>query len=324
VNNALLDYLACCCCGSRLHSINRNLKCSNCGFIYPIVQGRPIIMTNEMTQEWRSPIDETMGIDGRRTLMDSLRTLHHLGTERSLEMVRRNPVLDESFTPLETVSRKVRGKMLYRGRGEWFSHSGRASRLLSFPWVEDSDGSFSAFMQAISMDSGEVLLDVASGGGFGVSQQVFLNKTAKTVIAVERDLKCLTNIQYRFKHIGQGSIADAVGGDIRHLPVMSSSVDTAMMLGGLPEIFGISRMLREVFRVLKPGGSFHVLVGEEPLSGEGISVEDFCAFAKHADLYAGGEPFTDLAQASGFDVNSRIFSNPDGRKRRLVRLSKVG
>lgn len=79
--------------------------------------------------------------------------------------------------------------------------------------------------------------------------------------------------------------------------MLSSSVDTAMMLGGLHEIQGISRVLREVYRVLKLGGSFHVLVGEEQLSGEGVSEDDFRWFASVADLYAGGASFVQTAHA---------------------------
>lgn len=322
MNDSTLSYLACCCCGSELSESKRRLYCTKCGISFPVVLGRPIIMTGKMMMNWRSPIDEALDISDQRTLMDSLRTLSELGIDKSVEIVLEKQKQIESITELDTVSDKIRWKMKYRASGKWFKYSNRTPRLLTFPWEEDSDGSFRAFMKAISITRPKVLLDVASGGGFGVSQQVYLNGTVMQVIAVERDPKCLTNIQYRFKHIGKSSIADAVGGDVRYLPVLSSSVDTAMMLGGLHEIHGISRVLREVYRVLKPGGSFHVLVGEEQLSVEGVSEDDFRWFTSVADLYAGGASFVQTASSCGFVVKSRVFSGSEGRKRRLVKLSK--
>lgn len=324
MNDSTLSYLACCSCGSELSKSKGRLYCTKCGIPFPVVLGRPIIMTRDMVMNWKSPIDEALGISGQRTLMGSLKTLSELGTDRAVEMVLEKQEQIGNITELDAVSNKIRGEMKYRGSGKWFKYADRTCRLLTFPWKDDQDGSFMAFMQAISSSRPQVLLDVASGGGFGVSQQVYLNGTVKQIIAVERDPKCLSNIQYRFKHIGKSRIADAVGGDVRHLPVLSSSVDTAMMLGGLHEIQGISRVLREVYRVLKLGGSFHVLVGEEQLSGEGVSEDDFRWFASVADLYAGGASFVQTASSCGFEVKSRVFSGSEERKRRLVKLTKTG
>jgi hypothetical protein len=82
-------------------------------------------------------------------------------------------------------------------------------------------------------------------------------------------------------------------------------------------------MIREVHRVLKPEGSFHILVREEPLSGEGVSVEEFRAFAKHADLYSGGGCFVETARRLGFKDDSHLYPDAVGGERRLISLFKI-
>ncbi|PIE52153.1 hypothetical protein CSA37_07840 [Candidatus Fermentibacteria bacterium] len=327
MNKTVCSYLACCSCRSSLKKNRNRLYCSECGLSFPVVQGRPVIMTAEMVTKWKSPVDEALGLSGERTLVDSIRTLADLGLEGALEMIQQVPQHEKSFTSIEAVSLKDQGKMRYRGTGEWFRHCGREDKLLVFPWKKNEDGSFSAFMKAVQEESSVVLLDLASGGGFGLSQQAFLNKTARCIIGVEKDLKCLSNIQYRLKHIGKDNIADAVGGDVRHLPIMDESVDTAMMLAGLPEIHGISRLLKEVFRVLKPQGSFHLLIEDRlfisnpPFVSVGFSEKDFRIFAEAADLFSGGEQFASAARRAGFQVTSRIFSG--SKRRRLLLLRKT-
>ncbi|NOQ23647.1 MAG: hypothetical protein GQ565_13500 [Candidatus Aegiribacteria sp.] len=87
-------------------------------------------------------------------------------------------------------------------------------------------------MNTVQRTDPEDLIDLLSGGGYGVTHQAFQNSELKRIAAVERDLNCLWSMQYRFKYIGQNSISEAIGGDVRRLPIASESFDTAMNPAG--------------------------------------------------------------------------------------------
>ncbi len=214
--------------------------------------------------------------------------------------------------------------MKYRDSGKWFRHGNRDDRHLKFPWKSgDESNSFNIFMKKIENTEPESLLDLASGGGSAVSHQVFLNRNLRQTLAIERDLKCLGNIQYRFKYVGRSRTSEAVGGDVRQLPVRTESIDTVMMLQALPEISGISVFLKETYRALKVGGYFIIMVSELPFTGDLISLSEFVQFAENTDLYSGYEKFQSDAEECGFRIlESERFAEKSGEYSRLISFSK--
>ena len=330
-----VNCLACCVCNSplklkkgrvRKDSVkNGVLECTECGIKYPVVQGRPVVMTDTMVNRWKSPVDEALGMEEPGTYFDSIDKLSGMGIDDAIDLAMK--VLAEEKNAgkeIRSIPKPVIEKMKYRASGKWFNHGDRVERLLTFPYIgKQSDLSFNRFMEAVISSKPEILLDVASGGGFGVSHQAFLNREVRQILAVERDLKCLGNIQYRFRYTGRSDVAEAVGGDARHLPVKSGIVDTVMMLAALPEIYGISAVLREIYRVLKPGGRYTVLVSELPFHTERIPVEDFVRFAEKADLYAGFEQFQTKAENLGFKlIASERHKEDSGKLSRLTVFAK--
>ena len=335
MRKAVLRYLGCPGCRSELAVEEKRkwkgdirsgtLVCRNCGLEYPVTAGRPVLLWENAQREWTSPISEAMGIEEYRTIDQSMKELFSIGEKRAIELVHeRDHVNTEVFESLKSIPRSVVGKMKYRESGKWMKAGNRRERLLSFPWKDgDKTDSFNIFMQRIASTKTDSILDIASGGGFAVSHQAFVNTKVKQILAVERDLKSLGNIQYRFKHIGSESRSEAVGGDVRKLPVRTEVIDTAMMLAALPEISGVTLMIREVFRVLKEGGAFVLLVSEEPMVTELRVDGEFGRFAAEADLYTGYKKFESDSELQGFSVESSLrFEDKRGRMRRLISLKK--
>lgn len=333
-----LKYLVCCQCNSKFKTENTRkyrgdirsgtLKCSECNLEFPIILGRPVLMTSGSINHWKSPIDEALGIDEPTIPPLSIPRLVSLEIDSAISILRarmnqkKNQDSCEDRSTIE-ISESIYGNMRYRASGEWFQHAGRKERLLTFPYRSKGDqSSFIEFMKAIENTKPESLLDLASGGGYGVSHQVFRNRRIRQTIAIERDLKCLTNIQYRFKFVGGDRTSEAVGGNVRKLPVQSGSIDTAMMLQALPEICGISILLKEVHRTLKNGGYFIALYSEVPPVWNLMPVSDFCRFAVEADLYAGYEKFVSDAEDCGFEIMESRHLEEKTRPLRLTVFRK--
>ena len=251
----------------------------------------------------------------------SLSRLKEIGIGQAIDTLRYRSMEDDSMeSDSGAATKALLGKARYLDSGEWFRHKGRAERLLTFP----AEGGvnldiFNEFMNTVKRTAKDNLIDLLSGGGYGVSHQVFQNGDLKRIAAVERDIKCLWNIQYRFKHIGRSSISEAIGGDVRRLPIASESFDTAMTLQGLTELYGISGFLEEVYRVLRQDGCYIALYSEDPVTFGILPVPDLSQFAMAADLYAGHEHFIGAAEKAGFSViSSKAFEGTKGRKRITV------
>ncbi len=162
-----------------------------------------------------------------------------------------------------------------------------------------------------------------SVAGKVISDQVFLNTGLEQTLSVERDLKCLGNIQYRFRYAGRSRTSEAVGGDVKRLPIKTECIDTVMMLNALSEINGISVMLKEAYRALKEGGHFIIKVSELPFTGDLISLSEFVRFAEGIDQYSGYERFQSDAEERGFIIlKSERLVEKTGKYSRLISFRK--
>lgn len=334
-----LEYLGCPECKSELETgkavtwkgdiRSGNLICRKCGLNFPIVVGRPVLMTADSTDHWKAPIDEALGVDTPALPPLSIPRLISLGIDEALKMaeaekVRQSIQTERKAESIQEIPRPVIGKMKYRDSGKWFKHGNRNERHLKFPWKNgDERDAFNIFMKKVEDTQPTSLLDLASGGGSAVFHQVFLNRNLRQTLAVERDLKCLGNIQYRFRYAGRSRTSEAIGGNVRQLPIQKESIDTAMMLQALPEIYGISVFLKETHRALKKDGHFIIKVTELPFNGDLIPVSEFVKFAEKTDLYAGYEKFQADAEKCGFRIEeSKRFTGTSGRLVRLITFSK--
>ncbi|MCD4701862.1 MAG: methyltransferase domain-containing protein, partial [Candidatus Aegiribacteria sp.] len=318
MQSSALDYLRCPECQEHLvinNTITRNgdirsgtMECTGCSNQYPVIMGRPALLPDAAVNIWQAPLDEALGVLPGTPVNGpfSLNRLKELGIDRAIENLRNRSTNSESIkSDPNAVTKELLGKARYRVSGEWFKHCGRSERLLVFPAEGGSNlDIFKEFMNTVQRTDPEDLIDLLSGGGYGVTHQAFQNRELRRIAAVQRDLNCLWSMQYRFKHIGRSSISEAIGGDVRRLPIASESFDTAMTLHGLVELHGISGFLKEAYRVLRQGGYYVALYSEDPVTCDILPLSDLRRFALAADLYAGHEQFTDAAKGIGFSVIS--------------------
>ncbi|MCK4506509.1 MAG: methyltransferase domain-containing protein [Candidatus Aegiribacteria sp.] len=333
MQSSALEYLRCPECMDHLsihHAVKRNgdirsgtMKCAKCDNQYPVILGRPSLLPIAAVNTWQAPLDEALGVAPGTPVngLLSLNRLKEIGIDRAIDQLRNRSMNKELIeSDPNAVTKELRGKARYLDSGEWFKHNGRSKRLLSFP----AEGGvnfdiFREFMNAVQRTEPDDLIDLLSGGGYGVTHQAFQNRKLRRIAAVERDLKCLWNIQYRFKHIGRSSISEAIGGDVRRLPIASESFDSAMTLQGLVELHGISGFLNEAYRVLKQDGYYIALYSEDPVTFDILPVSELRRFALEADLYAGHEQFISAAEKAGFKViSTKALEGTRGMKRITV------
>ena len=337
MRSSALEYLRCPECHNHLvihRSIKRisdirsgKMECTECSNQYPVIIGRPALLPNSAINTWQAPIDEVLGVPPGTPVNGpfSLNRLKEIGIDRAIENLRigsKNSELIESDP--NSVTEKLLGRARYRLSGEWFKHCGRSERLLVFP----AEGGinldiFREFMNTVQRAKPKFLIDLLSGGGYGVSHQAFQNRELRRIAAVERDLNCLWSMQYRFKYIGRSSISEAIGGDVRRLPISSESFHTAMTLQGLNELRGISEFLKEAYRVLKQGGYYVALYSEDPVTCNILTLSELRKFAVAADLYAGHDRFITAAQKVGFRVISSKALEGKRAKKRITVFRKI-
>jgi len=116
------------------------------------------------------------------------------------------------------------------------------------------------FMQMLAPTGGERILDIGAGKG-KVAAQV-MKASGGEVYAVEPNVKRFESMKREFPAI-KSSLAGAEG-----LPFADSYFDKVYTTMALHHFSDLDKALREVARVLKPGGSF-VVLEVEPDSGLG-------------------------------------------------------
>lgn len=106
---------------------------------------------------------------------------------------------------------------------------------------------------------GQSLLDLA--GGTGDVARRFLDRAGKGGLAIVCDINESMIRHGRDRSIDRGILDDLtwIAGDAENLPLSDSSVDTCTISFGLRNVTRIDQALREIRRVLKPGGRFFCL-----------------------------------------------------------------
>lgn len=113
------------------------------------------------------------------------------------------------------------------------------------------------FVNAIQPRPGETLLDLA--GGTGDISFLALGRGAGRVICSDINAEMLQVGQSRALKRGLARGLSFLCTDAEHLPLPNASVEKVSMAFGLRNCTDKDAVLREVRRVLKPGGRFHCL-----------------------------------------------------------------
>ena len=153
---------------------------------------------------------------------------------------------------------------------------------------------------SVELDSTQTVVDL----GCGLGPDVFLaSRSAGRVIGIDSASHELVHALERSYARGVTNVDFRVG-DMEKVPVASGSVDVALSNGGFCLVADKAQALAEIFRMLKPGGSFSLCctVRMSPLA-EGVRWPScFHAFFAHEDV----QP---TVVGAGFEEPSIVFAD---------------
>jgi SAM-dependent methyltransferase len=295
--------------------LSGTLDCRDGPHRYPVVLGRPILVPAGVRDRWLSPVDEAMGLlDADTAVPLSLPRVREIGPERAVAAVRpaAEPERDAPWDATGLDTKRLRGRARYRFYGGWLQARSRMRRLLE-PF-DRLPPRVRRWAEAVADAGPRSVLDLASGGGSGVASILKTWPGGGLICATERDLRCTWAVQRKARELGC-SCVEALGADVRRLPFPEASFEAVTSLAALQEIQGMSRLVREVRRVLAPGGSWFALY-REPETWGVLSDREYRRFAEAADMFRGHEALVRTADRAGLScrVLGRFAPCPGGRE----------
>ena len=149
--------------------------------------------------------------------------------------------------------------------------------------------------EQLRLPAGADVLDLGSGSGW-VSET--LEKLGARTFTLDLSTDLLRIGQARFAHARLEPRFAA--GDMMHLPVASASMDAAIVMDALHHVPDVPAVLREVVRVLKPGGVFAIA---EPGEGHAETERSRAEMLEHGVHEREIHVFElfEQARAAGFD-----------------------
>jgi ubiquinone/menaquinone biosynthesis C-methylase UbiE len=151
---------------------------------------------------------------------------------------------------------------------------------------------FAVMLACLAPMPGETILDLGAGSGWCSEWLQRLNVNA---IAVDLAIDMLRIARERLPHSGR-----LAAGDLEHLPFGTSRIDAVVCLNAFHHVPDMPRALREIHRVLKPGGR---AIFAEPGRGHATTetsrhaVESFGVTEQDVLV----TPFLRACQDAGFD-----------------------
>lgn len=311
-----LDFICCPICKGNL-SLSTQKKlgeevqsgrmlCDSCSGEYRVTSDRPVLMGNNTIHNWLSPIDEALN-PSEITRPDgpfSILRLKKLGVEkaRGIASSQSNRTVPTNTFSVQNDLQLLQGKIKYIKSGKWLRARDRGKRWLNS--LQNPSESVKSFLSLVQSRDPDSLLDIASGGGSGVASLADVLPTNVNVFSAERDLKCLWIIQEKFKHIRKHANSEAIGADVRQLPFKNESIGVVTSMMAMQEILGVSSVLREINRVLRPGGSYIALFNKEPWVYDMIPIDQYKRFAQAVDMYSGYADLLSTAEKESLDLGS--------------------
>jgi ubiquinone/menaquinone biosynthesis C-methylase UbiE len=328
--------------------------CTQCKEKYPLWLERPILISKHRLKRWSPPIYEALHLKDskKHSTYESEAWLSAMirqrGLEECLSWIEQDWENDQEPGDWYTELKKIEPDAELRKSGRWFTENNQVHRMLEgpiapMPSQAEQRSLLDEFVYTTLQAHPRRLLDIASGGGFNLSRTLGVDAEVQFAVGTDRELKCLWTHAYRLAYMGKGDVSEVVGADVHQLPFADEIFDYATTWQSLKEICGIERMLREVFRVLTPGGRFQVSYKRSSKIGQydeadlgmiskllaehrelnrseiesimanlrSMSRRDYEQFARVADLFIDEEDFLARAEQTGFRIK-HVVHHLDG------------
>lgn len=181
--------------------------------------------------------------------------------------------------------------ILMRGLGRWLVYS-RPRAWLGMRFE------IPGLLRGVVLPRGPRCLDIATGLGWAAAGLVKREPFAR-IVALDYDGTVLPETREYLAAHGAGPNTALCRADAKHLPFPDSTFDLVVCLYGLHHFRGYLGALREIARVLKPGGTFALI---DPIRKPGKP-----AGGHHGTEVPTQEELADMLAQAGFEVvRSRV------------------
>jgi SAM-dependent methyltransferase len=153
-----------------------------------------------------------------------------------------------------------------------FGEQGREEHWVERNWqgrqMDDPSDWLARFGREIAQ-AGGVILEIAAGPGGGNVPPIMCADDGATVLVNDLSRMILEDWQRALREAGVGPTVAFAAFDACRMPLRPNSIDVVASLGGISNIPGYPRAVKEIHRVLRPGGrlfSLDLVVNREDWS----------------------------------------------------------
>jgi 2-polyprenyl-3-methyl-5-hydroxy-6-metoxy-1,4-benzoquinol methylase len=162
---------------------------------------------------------------------------------------------------------------------------------------------FECLVEGVKFTPNQRVLDLGCGRGI---QSQLLARLGPNVIGVDPGPKYINNARYELRRSRVRDQVKFFCGDVKSLNLPSESIDYVFSFSVLEHITNLEEVLRELARIVKPGGEVHATV--DALS----NIEDAEVIEKHRKAYAVQQYFhpdqlREMLSLAGFEMFHHRF-----------------
>ena len=187
------------------------------------------------------------------------------------------------------------------------------------------------YAAAVHAPGGPRILELATGAGLGTWAVLSRIPKESTLLSMDFDFVCTQNALGIAKALGAEDRVAAICANNWHMPFRGGLFDTVCTHYGLDETREVPAVLREIARVLRPGGQFVLIARMDPLDRHGpwfklfgVTEAEGRDILRRVRLYSGPQDLIEDAAACGLALSHRKdFAPEHGHARVLMTFTKA-